>query len=274
MISPRIRRLKLDHERLENRFRDWPAIRITGYAGVPPEQYQITYRLKGLFAAPDGRILDRDEHIAEINLSLGYPRRPPQCKMLTPIFHPNFDESSICIGDFWAASEGLDDLVVRIGRMIAYKEYNTKSPLNGLAARWAVQNADLLPVDHREIAPPMTQPIEEAQEKLVVTLPSEDDRESAPNLTASIDFGSGAYVLDYDVTTIGRAEDNMICVPGDEVSHHHAEIYRTSEGFILRDLGSTNGTWIGEFKIDGDAFLADQDVIVFGNVTARFSVSV
>jgi hypothetical protein len=38
--------------------------------------------------------------------------------------------------------------------MIAYQEYNTKSPLNGLAAKWAAQNANLLPVDPRTIAPP------------------------------------------------------------------------------------------------------------------------
>jgi ubiquitin-protein ligase len=166
--SPRLRRLRLDHERLKARFRDWPSVQITGHAGIPPEQYQVTYRLKGLFVTPDGRVVERDEHIAEINLSLGYPRRAPQCKMLTPIFHPNFDESSICIGDFWAASEGLDDLVIRIGRMIAYQEYNIKSPLNGLAARWAAQNANRLPVDRLEIAPPLMQPIEEVRDKVIV----------------------------------------------------------------------------------------------------------
>ncbi|HET8826631.1 MAG TPA: hypothetical protein VFM77_15935, partial [Terriglobales bacterium] len=65
------------------------------------------------------------------------------------------DDSVVCIGDFWAASEGLDDLIIRIGRMIAYQEYNTKSPLNGLAAKWAAQNPQLLPVDPRPIAPPL-----------------------------------------------------------------------------------------------------------------------
>jgi hypothetical protein len=60
----------------------------------------------------------------------------------------------VCIGDFWAASEGLDDLIIRIGRMISYQEYNTKSPLNGLAAKWAEQHAKLFPVDPRDIAPP------------------------------------------------------------------------------------------------------------------------
>jgi hypothetical protein len=77
--------------------------------------------------------------------------------MLTPVFHPNFDDSSVCIGDFWAASESLDDLIIRIGRMISYQEYNTKSPLNGLAAKWAAQNPSLLPVDPRPIAPPLEQ---------------------------------------------------------------------------------------------------------------------
>jgi tetratricopeptide (TPR) repeat protein len=38
--------------------------------------------------------------------------------------------------------------------MISYQEYNTKSPLNGLAAKWAAQNANLLPIDPRPVAPP------------------------------------------------------------------------------------------------------------------------
>jgi len=155
MLSPRIRRLKLDFEQLQDRLAGWPAIRMVGSAGMPPEVYRFQYSLKGLYVAPDGAILERDNHLLEINLSLGYPRRAPQCRMLTPVFHPNFDDSSVCIGDFWAASEALHDLVIRIGRMIAYQEYNTKSPLNGLAAKWAAQNAQLLPVDPRPVAPPL-----------------------------------------------------------------------------------------------------------------------
>lgn len=155
MLSPRIRRLKLDYEQLQQRFSAWPLIRIVGTAGLPPELYRFQYLIRGLYVAADGAILERNEHLLEVNLSLGYPRRAPQCRMLTPIFHPNFDSSSVCIGDFWAASESLDDLVVRIGRMIAYQEYNTKSPLNGLAAKWAAQNTQLLPVDPRPVAPPL-----------------------------------------------------------------------------------------------------------------------
>lgn len=155
MPSPRIRRLLLDEEMLQRLFDCWPLIQITGKAGMPPEIYRFTYNLRGLYISPAGEILERDVHVLEVNLTLGYPRRAPQCRMLTPVFHPNFDDPMVCIGDFWAASEGLDDLIIRIGRMIAYQEYNTKSPLNGLAAKWAAQNAHLLPVDPRAIAPPL-----------------------------------------------------------------------------------------------------------------------
>src|SRR4051794_16496998 len=158
MISPRVRRLKLDFETLRQRLAGWPLIRISGTAGMPPEVYRFTYNVKGLFVTPAGEIHEREVHEMEVNLSLGYPRRAPQCRMLTPIFHPNFDESTVCIGDFWAASEGLDDLIVRIGRMIAYQEYNTKSPLNGLAAKWAAEHPNLLPVDTRTISPPIVAP--------------------------------------------------------------------------------------------------------------------
>lgn len=181
MLPPRIRRLKLDYETLMQRFANWPVILIVGTAGLPPELYRFQYSLRGLYVAPDGAILERDEHLLEVNLSLGYPRRAPQCRMLTPVFHPNFDDASVCVGDFWAASEGLDDLVVRIGRMISYQEYNTKSPLNGLAAKWAAQNAHLLPVDPQPVAPPLAQAAAATTEQVIpppVTMTAQPEQTS------------------------------------------------------------------------------------------------
>jgi hypothetical protein len=144
----------MDSESMQRRFASWPLIQICGQSGIPAEIYRIRYDIKGLCVDASGNIVERDSHELEINLSLGYPRRAPQCRMIAPVFHPNFDDASVCIGDFWAASEALDDLVIRIGRMIAYQEYNTRSPLNGLAAKWAAENHHLLPIDSRTIAPP------------------------------------------------------------------------------------------------------------------------
>lgn len=154
MLSPRIRRLQSDYERLKNRFNNWPLIQISSFEGNPPEKFRIIYNIRGLYTEDDGSITERNQHILEISLGLEYPRRPPQCRLITPLFHPNFNEAEVCAQDNYAASEGLDDLVIRIGQMIAYQFYNTKSPLNGLAAKWAAKNNEKLPVDAREISPP------------------------------------------------------------------------------------------------------------------------
>jgi tetratricopeptide (TPR) repeat protein/ubiquitin-protein ligase len=184
MPSPRTRRLMLDEETLQRLLQGWPLIQITGKAGIPPEIYRFQYNLRGLYVSGSGEILERDSHLLEVNLTLGYPRRAPQCRMLTPVFHPNFDDSMVCIGDFWAASEGLDQLIIRIGRMIAYQEYNTRSPLNGLAAKWAAQNSQLLPIDARAVAPPLNGspkvPAAEEGEKPI-------DLQPAADLPAAVD---------------------------------------------------------------------------------------
>src|SRR6516225_2889830 len=65
-----------------------------------------------------------------------------RCRFLTPIFHPNIAPHAIGIGDHWSPGEPLWSIVARIGEMIAYQSYNTKSPLNGEAARWVVEHLD------------------------------------------------------------------------------------------------------------------------------------
>src|SRR5262249_25067336 len=87
------------------------------------------------------------------SLPVSYPRTPPQCRMLSPIFHPNIAPHAICIGDHWSPGEPLWSIIARIGEMIAYQSYNTKSPLNGEAARWVDQHLDELPLDPVSMMP-------------------------------------------------------------------------------------------------------------------------
>lgn len=65
--------------------------------------------------------------------------------------------------------------------------------------------------------------------------------------------------------SIGRAPDNMLCLGEDarRVSSHHAEVMRRGDQYLLRDLGSTNGTMInGRRVVVGE--LAPDDLIEFG----------
>jgi S1-C subfamily serine protease len=49
-----------------------------------------------------------------------------------------------------------------------------------------------------------------------------------------------------------------------DVSSRHASIVRHGETFVVRDLGSTNGTFVNAVRISGDVVLADGDVIGLG----------
>ncbi|MCW8133946.1 MAG: hypothetical protein KIS92_26610 [Planctomycetota bacterium] len=151
-MSVRLRRLKADYEKLCTIFTQNSRIRIKKTLGNPPEKYQIEYIVSGMEKKLDGRMMLRNNFLVEITLTGAYPRMAPQCKMLTPVFHPNIAPHAVCIGDHWAAGESLANLVVRIAEMLSYQSYNVKSPLNGEAAKWSEENKDKLPLDKFDFA--------------------------------------------------------------------------------------------------------------------------
>jgi hypothetical protein len=132
---------------------DHPVARLTRIDGDPPTAFEIELRVSGAVERPDrnGNIQRSDRHVMRIDLTSEYPRSAPRCRMLTPIFHPNIDTASICIGDHWSAGERLGDLVLRVAEMIAYQAYNIQSPLNAEAAMWADLNQSKLPLDPRDL---------------------------------------------------------------------------------------------------------------------------
>ena len=146
MSTARLRRLLADWDRIQTEFVRHPHLRVRAVSGSPPERFEVTYLLKGLrWDAPRQRPVVHTPHIAEIYLHQQYPREKPKCTLRTEIFHPNFGPY-ICIGDHWAAGESLVDVIIKIGEMIQYQDYNVKSPLNGLAAKWTREHEDRLPI--------------------------------------------------------------------------------------------------------------------------------
>jgi len=151
-MSVRLKRLYADYKRVSEVFMEHLYIEIKSVIGNPPEKYQIEYKVKGL-EQRGSRIAQKNNHVAEIILPIGYPREAPHCHMLTPVFHPNIAPHAICIGDHWVAGESLVDLIIRIGEMICYQSYNIKSPLNGEASKWAHENINRLPIDTVNLFP-------------------------------------------------------------------------------------------------------------------------
>jgi ubiquitin-protein ligase len=155
MSTVRLRRLQSDYQSLLALVKRQPRVALIQAVGDPPERYQLEFRVRGLRKKGE-ELLTVLDHLVEITLPLSYPRTPPLCRMLTPVFHPNIAPHAICIGDHWSAGESLPALVARIAELLAYQSYNTKSPLNGEAARWALENVSRLPLD------PVTMTVEEA----------------------------------------------------------------------------------------------------------------
>jgi hypothetical protein len=72
---------------------------------------------------------------------------------------------------------------------------------------------------------------------------------------------------------IGRLADCVVVVSDGNTSRHHAQIHRAGSGFVISDLGSTNGTFVNGERLIADLRLADGDIITLGSVNLRFEAS-
>jgi hypothetical protein len=85
------------------------------------------------------------------------------------------------------------------------------------------------------------------------------------------DMGRTTFAVTTAITTIGRAMDNSLVLNDTEVSGYHAELLTSAQGFILRDLKSTNGTFVNGRRITkqrlfpGDEITIGKTRITVGN---------
>ena len=71
------------------------------------------------------------------------------------------------------------------------------------------------------------------------------------------------FTLGITPTTIGRSPDCVVHVESDSASRQHAEVYLDGRGYVVRDLGSNNGTFVNELKVT-EAKLNEGDVVRIG----------
>ncbi len=70
--------------------------------------------------------------------------------------------------------------------------------------------------------------------------------------------------------TLGRAADTTWPLDDQAASRRHAEITFTAEGYVVRDLQSSNGTWVNRTRVERHV-LADGDEIMIGGSTLVFT---
>jgi pSer/pThr/pTyr-binding forkhead associated (FHA) protein len=84
--------------------------------------------------------------------------------------------------------------------------------------------------------------------------------------------GERVYTLQTDSVRIGRDLSNDIVIQDPEVSRWHFELKRDGDGYMLRDLGSTNGTLVNGNRITDSLPLQLNDHIELGSSTRLYFV--
>ncbi len=69
-----------------------------------------------------------------------------------------------------------------------------------------------------------------------------------------------SYLLTGDVVTAGREPDSDLFLDDVTVSRRHADMRRMADGWLLRDVGSLNGTYVNRQRIEEVALVAGDEV--------------
>ncbi len=85
-------------------------------------------------------------------------------------------------------------------------------------------------------------------------------------------FTGRSFELKTERSTVGRLDDNSFQIPAPSVSSHHCELLLKGGEVIVKDLDSTNGTFINGEQVS-EASLPVGQTVRFGSVEARLEAS-
>ena len=80
------------------------------------------------------------------------------------------------------------------------------------------------------------------------------------------------HAFDKATVTIGAMEDNDLVVNNETVSRYHCKIVQEETGYLLIDLGSTNGTFINRVRVK-EGYLKPGCTVGLGNSEIKFSAA-
>ncbi len=74
-----------------------------------------------------------------------------------------------------------------------------------------------------------------------------------------------------EVNTLGRAADNTLCLADETVSSYHARLTYHRGQWWLEDLGSRNGSWVNDLRVEQPLVITYGDTIRLGRVQLRLN---
>ena len=78
-----------------------------------------------------------------------------------------------------------------------------------------------------------------------------------------------SHELKADKTTIGRVDDNSFQISEGSVSSHHCEVLLRGKDFVVKDLNSTNGTFINGERVTTESILKPGQILRLGQIEMR-----
>ncbi len=120
-------------------------------------------------------------------------------------------------------------------------------------------------------------PVEEQFPRLPLTAEDAAAVGALPRHSALLVVQRGAgvgerFLLDSDRAVAGRSESAEIFLDDVTVSRKHAEFVREGDHFVVRDIGSLNGTYVNRQRIDA-AILNSGDEVQIGKFRMSFQAS-
>lgn len=100
------------------------------------------------------------------------------------------------------------------------------------------------------------------------TTPTRRERRAAKQLPTTLRITKGKQagltMTLGDQLRIGRSADCQLILDDDYVSTRHARIYRTPTGYLVEDLGSTNGTYLNNERLGAPTPFTLSDTVRIG----------
>jgi len=109
--------------------------------------------------------------------------------------------------------------------------------------------------------------------RALLTEPKDIVRHTRPQVRGRITVrigGTGSYDLAQRTYVLGRVPSCDIVLVDATVSNRHARLTPNLDGFVIADLGSTNGTSVNGERLTGDRILRGGEVLRLGDATLLF----
>ena len=116
---------------------------------------------------------------------------------------------------------------------------------------------------------PSTVRLNKADVTLFQSLGEPAQRRACLVLYSGEDLGR-RFAIDGERLLLGRAADAGAQIDHPAISRHHAELRQDGDAVLLRDLGSANGTFVGDQRVHDVVALKDGDIVRIGDLLLKF----